>query len=153
KNEVVVVGFDEATTNALREPLTLWHPHLGKFLQAAASGGASVIGLDVVLPDRSYESIVPGYDRKLLTGILTASRTTPIVLALTIARAGARRPIYPALVTAGGKDATGYALFPVDDDGVVRRFDERMEAHGGAIPTLAGQMARRLGRPVVSQGL
>ncbi|MEO8304958.1 MAG: adenylate/guanylate cyclase domain-containing protein [Betaproteobacteria bacterium] len=153
KNEVVIVGFDEDTTRVLREPLTLWHPHLGRFLQAAASGGAAAIGIDIVLPDRSYEDIVPGYDRKLLTGILVARRTSPIVLALTVDRAGVTRPIYPAFVTAAGKDATGYALLPVDADGVVRRFHERIEVHDGAVSTLVGQMARRLGRPVVMEGL
>jgi adenylate cyclase len=153
KNEVVIVGFDEDTTSVLREPLTLWHPHLGKFLQAAAGGGAAAIGLDVVLPDRSYENIVPGYDRKLLTGILIARRAAPIVLALTVDRAGVMRPIYPAFVAAAGTDGTGYALLPVDADGVARRFDERIEVHDGAVSTLVGQMARRLGRPVVSEGM
>jgi class 3 adenylate cyclase len=152
-NDVVVVGFDEDTTGVLREPITLWHPHLGRFLQAAAGGGAAAIGLDVVLPDRSYEQIVPGYDTKLLTGILIARRTTPIVLALTVDRAGATRPIYPAFVTAAGNDATGYALLPVDVDGVVRRFHERIEVGDGAVSTLVGQMARKLGRPVVTGGL
>jgi class 3 adenylate cyclase/CHASE2 domain-containing sensor protein len=153
KNEVVVVGFDEDTTNILREPLALWHPYLGKFLQAAAGGGAAAIGVDVVLPDRSYESIVPGYDRKLLTGMLIARRTAPIVLALTVDPGGVTRPIFPAFVTAAGKDATGYALLPVDADGVTRRFDERIEVHNGTVATLAGQMARALGRPIVSHGV
>ena len=153
KNEVVIVGFDEDTAHVLREPFTLWHPHLGKFLQATAGGGAAAVGLDVVLPDRSYETTVPGYDRKLLTGILIARRTTPLVLALTVDRAGVTRPIYPAFVAAAGKDATGYALLPVDADGVVRRFDERIEIDDSAVSTLVGQMARRLGRPVVGEGL
>jgi class 3 adenylate cyclase/CHASE2 domain-containing sensor protein len=148
KNEVVVVGFNEDTTSVLREPLTLWHPHLGKFLQATASAGAAAVGLDVVLPDRSYDSIVPGYDRRLLTGILIARRTTPIVLALTVDPAGKTRPVYPAFVAAAGNDAIGYALLPVDSDGAVRRFDERIELDGSAVSTLVGQMARRLGRTV-----
>lgn len=153
KNEVVVVGFNEDSTSVLREPLTLWHPHLGKFLQATASAGAAAVGLDVVLPDRSYDSIVPGYDRRLLTGILTARRTTPVVLALTVDPAGKTRPVYPAFVAAAGNDAIGYALLPVDSDGAVRRFDERIELDGSAVSTLVGQMARRLGRSVVSEGL
>ncbi len=153
KNDVVIVGFDEDTARVLREPLTLWHPHLGKFLQAAAGAGAAVIGVDVVLPDRSYEKLVPGYDRQLLTGILIARRAAPVVLALTVDRAGVTRPIYPAFVAAAGKDATGYALLPVDADGVVRRFDEGIEVNDGAVATLVGQMARRLGRPVVREGL
>ena len=148
RSEVVVVGFNEDTTNVLREPLTLWHPHLGKFLQAAAGAGATAVGLDVVLPDRSYDSTVPGYDRKLLTGILIARRATPVVLALTVDPSGKTRPVYPAFAAAAGRDAIGYALLPVDSDGRVRRFDERIAWDGGAVITLAGQMARRLGKPV-----
>src|SRR4051812_19878390 len=79
EHSVVIVGFDDETTGKLREPFTLWHPHVGAFLQATAAGGASAVGLDIVLPDRSYEFIAPGYDRQLLTSILIARRTTPVV--------------------------------------------------------------------------
>lgn len=150
--EVVVVGFDEATTEVLREPLTLWHPHLAKFLQAAASGGAAVLGLDVVLPDRSFDGVVPGNDRKLLTGLVMARRSSAVVLALTVDPAGQTRPIHPPFVSAAGPAAVGYALLPLDGDGAVRRFDEHIEVDGKAVPTLAGQMARRLGK-VVGAGL
>lgn len=148
KNEVVIVGIDDETTRLLREPLTLWHRHLQKFLQAAAGSGAAVVGLDVVLPDRSFDTIVPGYDRALLAGIVFARRTSPVVLALTVDPHGETRQIYPAFVAAAGPDGTGYALLPVDGDGVVRRFDERLAIGGNAVPTLAGQIARHLGRDV-----
>ena len=153
RNDVVIVGIDDESTRVLREPLTLWHPHVGKFLEAMAQSGAAAVGLDIVLPDRSYDEIVPGYDRALLAGMLIARRTTPLVLALTVDPAGTPRPIHPAFVAAAGRDATGYALLPVDDDGVVRRFDERIEAGGSTLPTLAGQMARRMGKEVVPHGL
>jgi class 3 adenylate cyclase len=132
----------------LREPFTLWHPHIGNLLQAAAMGGAAAVGLDVVLPDRSYEFIAPGYDRQLLTGILLTRKTTPVVLALTVDQASVTRPIYPAYTTAAGMDATGYAILPQDADGAVRRFDERIGENNSLERTLAGQMARRLGKPV-----
>jgi len=153
KNDVVIVGIDDETTRLLREPLTLWHPHIGKFLEAVAKSGVAAVGLDIVLPDRSYDAIVPGYDRQLLAGMLIARRTTPLVLALTVDPSGATRRIHSAFVAAAGPDATGYALLPVDADGVVRRFDERIEFGGSTVPTLAGQMARRLGRDVVPHGL
>jgi class 3 adenylate cyclase len=146
EREVVIVGIDDETTRAIREPLTLWHPHLGKFLQAAAKSGAAAVGLDVILPDRSFDAIVPGYDRQLLAGLLTARRTVPLVLALTVDPSGTTRTIYPAFVAAAGQDATGYALLQVDADGVVRRFDDRIDVSGSSVPTLAGQMAARLGR-------
>ena len=145
-NDVVVVGFNEETGRVLREPMTLWHPHIGKFLEAVAGARAAAVGLDVVLPDRSYDEIVPGHDRKLLSGLLIARRSTPIVLAATVDPAGGTRRIHPAFVAAAGPDALGYALLPVDSDGVVRRFSERFGED--TVPTLAGQVARRLGRPV-----
>ena len=148
ENDVVIVGIDDETTRVFREPLTLWHPHLGKFLQAVAKSGAAVVGIDMILPDRSFDAIVPGYDRQLLAGLLTARRTTPLVLSLTVDPSGTTRPIYPAFVAAAGADATGYALLPVDGDGTVRRFDDRIELSGSSVPTLAGQMAARLGRQV-----
>ncbi len=147
-NAVVIVGFDDETTNALREPFTLWHQHIGKFLKAAAMGGASAVGLDVVLPDRSYEFIAPGYDRQLLTGILIARRTTPVVLALTVDQASVTRPIYPAFLAAAGTNASGYAILPQDPDGFVRRFDERIGENNSVEGTLVGQLARVLGKPV-----
>jgi adenylate cyclase len=149
RNEVVIVGLDDESTRVLREPLTLWHPHVGKFLLAMANSGATAVGLDIVLPDRSYEAIVPGYDLQLLRGIVTARSAMPLVLSLTIDPSGESRPVHERFVfAAGGWDATGYALLPIDGDGVVRRFDERINVSGGAVPTLAGRMAARLGRPV-----
>src|SRR3954471_18688283 len=147
-HDVVIVGFDDTTTNVLREPFTLWHAHLGKFLQATASGGAAAVGLDVVLPDRSYDFVSPGLDRQLLVGILTARRTTPVVLAVTVGADSVPRRTYPAFLTAAGKDGTGYAILPRDSDGVVRRFNEKIAENDSVEATLAGQMARRIGKPV-----
>ena len=152
-NDVVVVGFDETSMSVLREPFALWHPHLGAFLEAAAQGGATAIGVDVVLPDRSHDNIVPGLDRKLLTGIVTARRAAPLVLAVTVDGSGATRPIHPPFVTAAGDGGAGYALLPIDRDGVVRRFHERLDTDGRAVPTLVGQHARSLGRAVPREGL
>ena len=146
--DVVIVGIDEETPRVLREPFALWHPHLGKFLEAAAGAGASAVGLDVALPERSYDDIVPGYDKMLLTGILNARRNTALVLAVTVDPAGRARPLFPAFAGAAGSDAMGYALLPLDSDGKVRHFDERLGEQGSAVPTLAGQIARRLGRTV-----
>src|SRR5258706_9663498 len=53
KRDIVVVGFNEETGRTFREPMALWHPHLGRFLEAASSAGAAAIALDMVLPDHS----------------------------------------------------------------------------------------------------
>ena len=146
--DVVVVGIDEATTRALPEPLSLWHAHFGSFIQAASAGGARVIGLDVVLPERSFDAVLPGADRALLGPLVLSRRSVPVVLAVTVDPTGRPRHLHPPFAAAVGADGLGSVLLPVDGDGVVRRFDERLGESGEPLPTLAGQMARHLGRPV-----
>lgn len=145
KAQVVVVGIDEVSVNALPEPMALWHRHLGKFLEGLATVQPAVIGLDVVLPERSYDAILPGYDASLTRGIVVARHATKLVLGLTTDAGGKLRPILPVFMTAAGREGLGYALWLVDEDGVVRRFDERLGADGQTLPTLVGQMVRHLG--------
>lgn len=142
--EVVVVGADEDTARRFPEPITLWHAHLSRFLGAMAQARPAVLGIDIVLPDRSYEAVLPGSDKLLMKGLLEARRSFPIVLALTVDPSGKPRTIHPPFVTLAGPGGMGYALFPLDRDGVVRRFDERLGEGGEPVPTLPGQMARHL---------
>jgi adenylate cyclase len=142
--EVVVVGVDEETVRRFPEPITLWHRHLGQFLGAMARARPAVLGIDIVLPDRSYQPVLPGSDKLLMRGLLEARRVYPLVLALTVDPAGKPRAIHPPFVTLAGPGGAGYALFPVDGDGSVRRFDELLPGLAEPVPTLAGQMARHL---------
>ena len=142
--DVVVIGVDEDTVKRFPEPITLWHTHLSRLFGAMVLARPAAVGLDIVLPDRSYELVMPGSDRALFKGLLEARRNFPLVLGLTVDPSGKPRPIYPPYLSIAGPGASGYALFPVDRDGVVRRFDERLAQGGDAVPTLAGQLARRL---------
>lgn len=144
-HEVVIVGIDEASTRAFEEPIILWHRHIADFLHAALDAGASAIGLDVVLPDRSMNRFLPGHDEILMGAILNARRTVPFEIAITFNEVGATRPIYPAFMAAAGETGVGMAIFPRDRDQVVRRFDERLATDGTEVPTLAGNLARLLG--------
>jgi len=143
--DVVIVGIDEGTLKALPEPITLWHRYLGQFLGALALAKPAAVGVDIILPDRSYDAVVPGLDVALLRGLLEARRAYPLVLALTLDPLGKVRPVHAPFLKAAGDAASGFALLPLDSDGVVRRFDERLGERGEKVPTLAGQMARRLG--------
>lgn len=141
--DVVIVGVDEDTARRFPEPITLWHAHLGRLLSALALAKPAVVGLDLVLPDRSYDAVVPGSDKKLLKGLLDARLSAPLVLGQTVEPSGKPRSIHPLFLRVAG--SSGYALFPVDRDGVVRRFDERLAEGDRPVPTLAGEMARKLG--------
>jgi len=142
--EVVVVGIDEDTARRFPEPITLWHAHLSRFLGAMTQARPAVVGIDIVLPDRSYDAVLPGSDKLLMKGMLEARRVFPLVLALTVDPSGKLRTVYPPFLTLAGPGGAGYALFPVEPDGMVRRFDERLGEGGEPAPTLPGQMARHL---------
>lgn len=143
--DVAVVGIDEDTVRALPEPMALWHPHLARFLTALVAARPAAVGLDIVLPERSYDAVVAGHDGILLRGLLEARRAYPVVLAQTVDPTGTPRAIHRPFLAAAGDGATGYALLATDSDGVVRRFDERLGTGGEPVATLAGQLARRLG--------
>lgn len=142
--DIVVVGIDEDTVRQLPEPMALWHPHLGKFLEAMAVAEPAAVGLDLILPDRSYDSLLPGYDKLLLSGILAARKSVPVILGMTVERTGRARTIYAPYISLAGKDALGYALIPLDYDQIARSYDENLGEGGAVLPTLAGQMARRM---------
>ncbi len=144
-DRVVVVGIDQRTVKAIDEPMSLWHARFGQFLAGLRVAKPAVIGLDVVLPDRSYEAVAPGLDSALVRGLILSRPAFPTLLAKSVDEGGQPRPIYPAFVTAAGTEP-GYALWTPDDDGVFRRFDERLGERGEEVPTLAGQVVRALGK-------
>jgi len=144
-NDVVIVGIDDETEKVLREPYTLWHPHLGQFFKAMAAARPSVVGLDINLPDRSYNFLLKGYDAKMLRGIVALRSVAPIVFGLTVDNTGRVRRIFPPFVSTAGPTSTGYVLWRLDADRVVRRFNENIAQDGRAVPTLVGRMARHIG--------
>ena len=145
---VVLIGIDEATERHFREPHALWHHHLGAALEALAATRPKAVGVDINLPDRSFDEVQPGGDAALLKGIVLLRRSCPLVLGVTVQGDGSLRPIHAPFQTAAGPDGLGLVQWPVDPDGVVRRFTERFAGHQAAEPTLAGQLARALGRTV-----
>jgi class 3 adenylate cyclase/CHASE2 domain-containing sensor protein len=144
--EVVLIGLDEATVAAYAEPMALWHGHLGAVLAAVALGRPRAMGLDINLPNRSFDAFHPGLDRALLQGLLTARKACPVVLGVTVEGDGQARGLYaPFVVAAGGQEALGLVQWRVDEDRVVRRFTEWFPGQAQALPTLVGQLGRQLG--------
>ncbi|MBK7282907.1 hypothetical protein [Candidatus Aalborgicola defluviihabitans] len=67
---------------------------VGTFLRGMALAKASVVGLDVVLPSRSFDSVLPGSDAKLLGGLVAARPLVPVVLGTSADDTGQPLPIY-----------------------------------------------------------
>lgn len=154
EKDVVVVGMDEATFKRLREPFALWHPHLGKFLQAMALAKPSVLGLDVVLPDRSFQFINPGYDQSLLRGLLALKAShVPIVLGQSLDNDGQPRQIFSPYVALAGDKTLASVMVCTDSDGVVRRAGSHSCNRLEDTETLSGAMAAHLGVATGQHGL
>ncbi|MFZ4535477.1 adenylate/guanylate cyclase domain-containing protein [Propionivibrio sp.] len=154
ENDVLVVGIDEAAFNALREPFALWHPHLGKFLQAMAVAKPSVLGLDIVLPDRSFQFLLPGYDRSLLQGLLAVKAVqVPVVLGQGMDEDGLAHPVFSPYLALTGVKALASAVMCADRDAVIRLAGSIACTGDDVAQGLSGSMAERLGVADGQRGL
>src|SRR5450759_2026379 len=59
-NDAVLIGIDESTEERYTEPVALWNFHLAALLDALATVKPLAVGVDVTLPKRPYDDIVPG---------------------------------------------------------------------------------------------
>lgn len=151
--EVIVVGIDNDTFNALPEPMALWHPHIGKLFLAMSAAPAAAVSLDIVLPERSYNFLVPGYDRQLLSGLVALKGKVPVFLGQTVDDTGHLRNLFPPLISLAGQDALGMVLIRPDGDGTVRRYQRYVAFGDTQILTLVGGMAEAFDLDMRDEGL
>ncbi|MCX7148169.1 MAG: CHASE2 domain-containing protein, partial [Rhodocyclales bacterium] len=130
-NDLVLVAVDEAFLESTPEPLTLIHPYLGRVMSGLAQVKPSVVGLDLVLPSKSYRDMqssrVKDYDLALLTGLHALAKVSPIVLSETWdGLQGRFRPIFPSFVTVARRsskgDPTASPVVCEDPDDIVRSY-------------------------------
>lgn len=148
--QVVLIGIDEGSYSRLPEPFALWHAHLGNVFSALALGKARVVGLDIALPERSFNSVMPGNDQKLLQGILDLRKLAPLVLGITIGQDGQARKIHAPFLSLAGKTGQGFVLWRMDPDRVVRRFEPWLDGDKKTMPSLVARMAEHLDKPAKS---
>lgn len=153
-NDLVLVAVDEAFLESTPEPLTLIHPYLGKLMSGLAQVRPSVVGLDLVLPSKSYRDMqssrVKDYDLALLTGLHALAKVSPVVLSETWdGLQGRFRPIFPSFVTVAKRSVKGEpTASPVvceDPDDVVRSYPGRQCQPTTAAVPQAARMAAQLG--------
>lgn len=146
-DEMIIVGIDPATVNAITEPPGLWHEPLARALARIAAARPTAIALDFPLPERSFDSVRPGLDRALFAGLATAVESTKFVTVLNIdARTRGARRIHTPYLALLGESRLGIGLLARDADNVVRRFSLAIPTEDGAFPTLEGRLCRALNR-------
>ena len=148
QSPVVVVGIDDASLAEFGVPLATLHRQLGGFFEAMALARPRAVGVDVVLPQTSYDRIQPGLDAALARGILALRPVAPLVLGLTATADGSLRPIHPLFANLAGPEGLALVFLPKDSDGVMRHYDEHIGSAQETLSTLTGQLARRLEIPV-----
>ncbi len=145
-DDIVIVGLDESSERALGEPIALWHAPLGEALAKIASAKPRAIGLDVTLPERSFESIRPGLDLALAKGLAAARAVQPFVVALAVDGKGEAKAIHATFLAVVDDTSMGLALFGRDLDGVTRRYLLALPTQDGSFPTFAGRLCAGLSR-------
>ena len=122
-NDIIIVGVDEATVASIPEPPGLWHAALGHALTKLAEARPRAIGLELPLPERSYDGVKAGLDRALFDGLAAAVESGPFVTVLSIdARTRGARNIHKPFLALLGESRLGIGLMAQDADGVARRF-------------------------------
>lgn len=123
----------------------MWHGYLGAALGIIARSAPTAVGLDVTLPDRSFDDIRPGLDEVLARGLAEARQMAPLAVGLSLTAQGQVRNVHPIFVAAAGEDAFALAYASSDRDGVVRRVEPALGEGGASLPGLAEHLARSLG--------
>jgi len=152
QGDVVIVGIDEGSFNKYREPFELWHPYLAGFLQAMKMARPGVVGLDVALPERSYQFLLPGYEAGMLDALKALSEQTPVVLARKLDAEGGLRVVDGALASSVADLPASVMLCP-DVDGVFRRFDLNRCTVNAQGMSFAEKIVARLGIAQPGNGL
>jgi adenylate cyclase len=152
-NDVIIIAADEASFTAFDEPFALWHKHLGALIDAMRSAEPAVVGLDIVLPAKSYEAIVPGIDRELMAPLLNARGKLKLIVAQTLDEKLRPRAVFPGYVALLGSEHLASALLCYDDDSVVRRAMLPECGDNALHAGLAERMATELGAPARAGGL
>lgn len=157
-DDIVVVGIDEAFLDTVDEPLALSHRYLARFLAVMADARPAAVGLDVVLPEKRFDTLAPvsapdtDYHRTLVAGLLQATQHFPLVVAKAWdGDRGHYRDLQTDYVAVlemqpGGFAPQGSVLLCPDADGVIRRYPGADCQPDGSGSTFASELAAAAGR-------
>ena len=146
QDDIVLVGIDEETEARFPEPVALWHRHFARVLHALAKAKPRAVGVDVVLPERSFDGIVPGLDLAMMRGLLDLKRSTVLVYVQTVNARGRIVPVQPNYRNIVTPENLGIDQQLRDPDSVSRYFGEMRYEDGEVVPTLVSQLLRGLKR-------
>jgi len=143
--DVVLIGIDDDTEAEFTEPVALWHRHFAQVMHALARAKPRAVGVDIVLPERSFDRIVPGLDLAMMRGLLDLKRSTVLVYVQTVNNRGRILPVQPNYRNIMTDAQLGVDQQLRDPDGVSRRFGRLVAEDGETVPTLVSQLLHGIG--------
>ncbi|MEO8101143.1 MAG: adenylate/guanylate cyclase domain-containing protein [Betaproteobacteria bacterium] len=146
--EPILVGIDESAEDAFEEPIAMWHRHFAKLLDALAVAKPALVGMDVVLPSRSFDHILPGLDLAFLRSLANIKQNAPFVVVHTFDRTGKLLPIHSTFLKVLQDESFALDRVLEDKDRAARRFNELETVGEGSLPAFSGHIARLLGKKV-----
>jgi class 3 adenylate cyclase len=149
-DDVVLVGTDEETYRVFDEPVALWHRRFAAVNHALAKAKPRAVGVDFVLPERSFEKISPGVDLAMMRGLLDLKRSTHLVYVQTVDSLGRLVPVQPNYRNIITAENLGVDQQYRDPDNVSRWFGPLRDLEGDALPSLVSQILKGIGRPADS---
>lgn len=147
RDDVVLIGIDEDTEAEFTEPIALWHRHFAEVLHALARAKPLAVGVDIVLPERSADKLVPGLDLAMMRALLDLKRSAVLVYVQTVNGKGEIVPVQPNYRAIVGPANLGVDQQLRDPDGSSRRYGVFQDQDGEPVPPLVTQMLRGLNRP------
>lgn len=142
---IVLLVVDQSSLDTFPEPLLFWHERYAQAIEAAAAGGARVLGLDVAfaIPVTQW---APSLDQRLTEAVVNASRVMPVVCVTNpAARATERDWPVPVNVAAAALSQLADPSLRADEDDFVRSVDLRSPE---SIPGFALLVAEKSGLSV-----
>jgi len=148
KVEPVLIGIDESAEDSFDEPIAMWHRHFAALLDALTESKPALVGMDVRLPSRSFDHILPGLDLSFLRSLARIKQALPFVVVHTFDRTGKLAPIHTTYLKVLGDESFAFDKVLEDPDRFARRFNEKETVGEGSLGTFSGHIARQLGKPV-----
>jgi class 3 adenylate cyclase/CHASE2 domain-containing sensor protein len=147
-NDVVLIGIDEGTYAKYEEPFALWHRRFAGVLHALARAGPEAVGVDITLPERSFDNILPGSDMAIMRAMIDLKLSSKLVYVQTFSDRQKLVDVQPNFRNILQPENLGVDQQVFDPDLTSRRFGELKFQDGTPLVTLAGRILRRTGREV-----
>ena len=146
KVEPVLIGIDESAEDAFEEPIAMWHKHFAKTLDALVIARPALVGMDVQMPTRSFDTIRPGLDYAFLLSLFRIKQNLPFVVVHTLDRTGNLAKVHPTYHNRLGDESFALDKVVEDPDHMARRYNEREVVKEGSLTPFAGHIARHFGK-------